>query len=135
MPSLARTVQPSDERGQRLLDREATLMRFGGDEPLLIEIAAVFVRTVPQLIASVGAAVAGNELKQAFHHAHSLKGAVAAFEAPEVLRAFVQLEAEAKSGDAAACAKTWPRAKELVEKLVVELAIEPGNTDQTQPGK
>ncbi|HEV7390831.1 MAG TPA: Hpt domain-containing protein [Burkholderiales bacterium] len=126
---IASNVQPSTaESGQRedaqpLLSADITLSRFGGDETLVSEIAAVFVRTVPQLMATVTAAVDAGELERAFHQAHSLKGAVAAFEAPEVLRAVLEVEGHAKNADAAATASAWPAARALVERLIRELAL------------
>lgn len=108
---------------QPLLDVEVTLSRFAGDEALLAEIAAVFVKTVPQLMRSLSDAVTSSDLKGAFHHAHSLKGAVAAFEAPEVLCAVLDVEAHAKKGDATATARALPVARALVEGFLGELAL------------
>jgi HPt (histidine-containing phosphotransfer) domain-containing protein len=120
-PATAETDQRNDTHP--LLSAEVTLSRFGGDEALVSEIAAVFVRTVPQLMATLTAAVDGAELERAFHQAHSLKGAVAAFEAPEVLRAVLEVEGHAKKRDAAATSSAWPAARALVERLVRELAL------------
>lgn len=112
----------------RLLDIDTTLARFAGDKALLGEIAAVFVRTVPQLLTSLDTAVAANDMKQAFHHAHSLKGAVAAFEAPNVLSSVMALEAYARQSDTAATASAFPAAQSLVHRLLGELAaVAPSN--------
>jgi HPt (histidine-containing phosphotransfer) domain-containing protein len=120
-------LQPSGaaRRGdaEPLLNREVTLSRFAGDEALLSEIAGVFVKTVPQLMGSVTDAVTSNDLNRVFHHAHSLKGAVAAFEAPEVLKAVVDLERHAKRGDVNATASALPEARALIERLVDELTL------------
>jgi HPt (histidine-containing phosphotransfer) domain-containing protein len=107
----------------QLLDRDATLERFAGDDTLLAEIAAVFIRTVPQLVTALGAAVALNDVKQAHHHAHSLKGAVAAFQAPLVVDAVMAVEKQAKAGDAAGVAAAYPIAQALVQRLLGELAL------------
>ena len=107
----------------QLLDRDATLERFAGDDTLLAEIAAVFIRTVPQLVTALGAAVVANDVKQAHHQAHSLKGAVAAFQAPLVVDAVIAVEKNAKAGDAAAVAAAYPIAQALVQRLLAELAL------------
>jgi HPt (histidine-containing phosphotransfer) domain-containing protein len=106
-----------------LLSVEITLSRFADDEELLSEVAAVFVRTVPKLVTSVTDAVSAGDLERAFHQAHSLKGAVAAFEAPKVLQAVLEVEGYARKGDAAATASAWPAALPLVERLLTELAL------------
>jgi HPt (histidine-containing phosphotransfer) domain-containing protein len=106
-----------------LLSIEITLSRFADDEELLSEVAAVFVRTVPKLVTSVTDAVSAGDLERAFHQAHSLKGAVAAFEAPKVLQAVLEVEGYARKGDAAATASAWPAALPLVERLLRELAL------------
>ena len=123
----ARTSPQSTDT--RLLDVETTLARFAGDEILLGEIASVFVRTVPQLLTSIGSALTANDMKTAFHQAHSLKGAVAAFEAPLVLNAVKELEAHAKNNDASTVAASLAEARSLVERMLGELApMVPANT-------
>jgi HPt (histidine-containing phosphotransfer) domain-containing protein len=117
-----KTLAFPESAGHPLLNREVTLSRFADDQELLVDIAAVFVKTVPQLVGAVTEAVARNDLTQAFHQAHSLKGAVAAFEAPQVLSAVLAVEAYAKNGDATATAQAWGAAKGLVEALLTELA-------------
>ena len=118
----ASTGTGSASSNDRLLDREATLERFAGDDTLLAEIAAVFIRTVPQLVTALGAAVAAKDVKQTHHQAHSLKGAVAAFQAPLVVEAVIAVEKHAKAGDAAAVAAAYPIAHALVQRLLGELA-------------
>jgi DNA-binding response OmpR family regulator len=114
-PPEAGTLEP-------VLDVNMTRARLAADEALLGEIADVFIRTVPQLLNSIGAALSGNDLKRAFGQAHSLKGAVAAFEAPEVFNSLAQVEAYAKNENAEAAAAAFVMAEALVERLFVELA-------------
>lgn len=116
------TVAPDAGSNSRLLDVDVTLSRFAGDETLLGEIACVFIRTVPQLVTSISSALTARDLKSAFHHAHSLKGAVAAFEAPAVLNAVKELEGHAKSSDGVATAAAFPVAQAFVERMLAELA-------------
>ena len=106
----------------KVLDVNMTRARLAADEALLGEIAAIFMRTVPQLLTSLGTALSGNDLKRAFGQAHSLKGAVAAFEAPEVFNSLAQVEAHAKNQDGEAANAAFAMAEALVERLVSELA-------------
>ena len=106
----------------RLLDLATTLDRLCGDEELFGEIAQILIKTAPEQLTSIGAALAGNDLKRTYEEAHSLKGAVAAFEAPEVLTYVAAVERHAKGNDGAAAAEAIAAAHPLVESLLGELA-------------
>jgi HPt (histidine-containing phosphotransfer) domain-containing protein len=112
----------------RLLDADMTLERLAGDETLFSVVARAFTRTAPELLASINAALGGNDLKRAFTEAHSLKGAVAAFEAPQVLNSVLNVERHARNDDAAAVAEALPVAQALVQRLLAELAPMAGST-------
>jgi HPt (histidine-containing phosphotransfer) domain-containing protein len=106
----------------RLLDFATTVERLCGDEELFGEIAQILMRTAPEQLKTIGAALAGNDLKRTYEEAHSLKGAVAAFEAPEVLTCVAAVERHAKGNDGAAAAAAFAEAHPLVESLLGELA-------------
>ena len=106
----------------RVLDVHMTRARLAADEALLGEIASIFIRTVPELLSSIGTALSGNDLKRALGQAHSLKGAVAAFEAPEVFNSLAQVETHARNHDPEAAAAAFAMAEALVERLFSELA-------------
>jgi CheY-like chemotaxis protein len=106
----------------RVLDLNMTRTRLAADEALLSEIASIFIRTVPQLLASIGKSLSQNDLKRAFGDAHSLKGAVSAFEAPEVFNSLAQVEEHAKNYDVEAASAAFKTAEALVDRLVSELA-------------
>jgi CheY-like chemotaxis protein len=108
-------------RRKSLLDADVTLERLAGDETLLADVALAFLRSAPQLLASIGAAIAANDLKRAFVQAHTLKGAVAAFEAPVVFNSVLNVERHAKNEDAPAAAAAFRLAQELVGRLLNEL--------------
>jgi HPt (histidine-containing phosphotransfer) domain-containing protein len=80
-----------------------------------------FIRTAPQLLASISSALGANDLKRTFVQAHTLKGAVAAFEAPVVFNSVLSVERHAKNEDAQAAAAAFRLAQELVARLVKEL--------------
>ena len=75
-----------------MLNVETTLERLAGDQELFGEIAQILIVTAPTQLESVAAALAADDLKSAYEEAHSLKGAVAAFEAPEVFAAVALVE-------------------------------------------
>jgi DNA-binding response OmpR family regulator len=105
-----------------LLDLAMTLTRLGDDETLLGHVARVFTRTAPALLESIGAALAGNDIERASGEAHSLKGAVAVFEAPDVFNSIVAVETHAINYNAAAALAAFRNARPLVQRLVDELA-------------
>jgi DNA-binding response OmpR family regulator len=120
-PTESRSADVPVANTERVLDVNATRARLAADEALLGEIASIFMRTVPQLLASIGNSLSGNDLKRAFGDTHSLKGAVAAFEAPEVFNSLAQVEEHAKNHDVKAASAAFTLAEALVERLVQEL--------------
>ena len=105
-----------------MLDVETTLERLAGDEELFGEIAQILIATAPGQLESIAAALAAQNLKSAYEEAHSLKGAVAAFEAPEVFNLVASVEKLARAGDAPASNSAFAAAKPMVEALLGELA-------------
>jgi HPt (histidine-containing phosphotransfer) domain-containing protein len=106
----------------RVLDVETTLERLAGDQELFGEIAQILIMTAPAQLESIGAALGAMNLKSAYEEAHSLKGAVAAFEAPEVFTQVAAVEKHARAEDAAAAKAAFAAAQPLVEVLLSELA-------------
>ena len=107
--------------GEQLLNFETTLSRFADDETLLADVSKVFLRSVPKLLTGIGEALGAADAQRAAAQAHSLKGAVAAFEAPQVLSAVTAVEKHAKNQDTTAAAAAFATAHDLVERLFVEL--------------
>jgi CheY-like chemotaxis protein/HPt (histidine-containing phosphotransfer) domain-containing protein len=105
----------------RVLNVNITRARLAGDDALLAEVAGVFRRTAPQLLASISTALSGNCLERAYSEAHSLKGAVGAFEAPAVLDAVTTLERNAKNHNISAATAAFSCVESLVERLLDEL--------------
>lgn len=108
-------------RRKSLLDVNMTLERLAGDEALLGDVAVAFIRTAPQLLTSIGAAITATDYKRAFTQAHALKGAVAAFEAPVVFNCVLNVERHARNEDAPAAAAAFRLAQDLVSRLLGEL--------------
>lgn len=105
-----------------LADVDTTLARLAGDETLLGEVTAIFTRTAPRLLTSISEALSGNDLQRALEQAHSLKGAVATFEAPQVFKCVADVERHAKNRDTEAAAAAFAIAQALVGRLLTELA-------------
>jgi HPt (histidine-containing phosphotransfer) domain-containing protein len=107
--------------GKRVLDVETTLERLAGDQELFGEIAQILIATAPEQLESIGAALAAVDMKRTYEEAHSLKGAVAAFEAPEVFNCVAAVERHARGEDAAAANEAFAMAGPLVRGLLTEL--------------
>jgi HPt (histidine-containing phosphotransfer) domain-containing protein len=111
---------------QHFLRKSVGCQRVGrtlaGDETLFGEVARVFIRTLPPLLNAVSAALTANDLPRAALEAHSVKGAVAAFEAPKVFTSLALVERSARNYNRDAAATAFANAKQLVERLLTELA-------------
>lgn len=92
-------------------DRPAVLANFGGDEGLLVEIAAIAAAQWPQQKARLAAAGAAHDLAGLRHEAHAVKGSFANFAAAAAVAAARELELAA-AGD------ETPRLAGLLEKLL-----------------
>ncbi|MGZ5136988.1 MAG: Hpt domain-containing protein, partial [Burkholderiales bacterium] len=118
-------TSPSVERqnGLGLLDVNMTRARLGGDENLLSEVARLFKCTVPQVMSSIRAALTDRDLQRVLAQVSSLKGAVAALEAPDVLDFLGKVEMHARSNDIAMTVAAFAMAQTLVERLLRELGV------------
>jgi DNA-binding response OmpR family regulator len=121
IPRVVATDRLTQRDSNTLLDLKMTLTRLGEDETLLGQVARVFTRTAPGLLESIGAALARNDPERAYGETHSLKGAVAVFEAPEVFNSVTAVETHAINYDVSAAAAAFVTARTLVERLVTEL--------------
>jgi HPt (histidine-containing phosphotransfer) domain-containing protein len=79
------------------LDKGLALSRAGGDEELLRELAALFLDDYPRVLDELKKAIAAGAAAGIEHHAHSLKGSVANFGAPEVVAAALSLERQGRN--------------------------------------
>lgn len=87
------------EAASPALDREAMLARLGGDEDLLLQVAAMFLKSYPEMLENVRDAVVrrdGLALEQA---AHTLKGSVTNFGAAVATGAADALEEKGRRAD------------------------------------
>ena len=77
---------------EHALDRPVALLRVGGDEELLKEIAVIFLDDYPKVLSEIRAAIANGDARQLEASAHTLKGSAANFGAAAVVAAALQLE-------------------------------------------
>ena len=79
------------------LDKVLALSRAGGDEELLRELAALFLDDYPRTLEELKTAIAAGVATDIEHHAHSLKGSVSNFGAPDVVAAALALEQQGRN--------------------------------------
>jgi HPt (histidine-containing phosphotransfer) domain-containing protein len=102
-----------------LFDMEQALYSLGGDRPLLMEMAAIFVREAPSLIGELRHAIEQNDTLSVAESAHSIKGAMAVFCATRPLVTARQLEAAAKLGDLPLCRQEFIRLDAQLEGMLL----------------
>ncbi len=85
--------------GDAVLDREAALALVGGDEALLGELADIFLKECPRLVAEVRDAVRQGDAGKLRRTAHSLKGLVRGFGSHRAAEAALALEGMGRDGD------------------------------------
>lgn len=103
-----------------MFDREKVLERTGGEE-LLVRLVDRLTVLLPQQLETVEKAIASEDAKTLERTAHSIKGALGNFEAPEpvgVARQLEQCGAEARFAEAAAL---LPELRRLAGLLLAEL--------------
>jgi PAS domain S-box-containing protein len=116
MPRLATAQIPP-----RIIDRAALLTRVGGREDRLRMIVQIFLDESSKLIAELKDAIAKGDGSRLQAAAHSFKGAVGFFGAPEVVDAVVALESMGQSGELSAAAEAYRQLEDEFLKLKPEL--------------
>jgi len=81
------------------LDKAMALERLGGDAQLLGEIAGLFLSDYPSLLDQVRDAVERGDAVALHHSAHTLKGSVANFCAPQPFESAYKLERMGRAGN------------------------------------
>ena len=85
-------------RPDAVVDREQLLERLEGDLRLLAEIVTLYHQTCPGLVQELRSALGRHDANGVHRAAHTLKGMVAHFGAPDATRALLDLEEEAREG-------------------------------------
>jgi CheY-like chemotaxis protein len=118
----ARALSRSRDGVPQLLNRNVSRARLGGDEKLLGEVAHIFMHTVPAVLREIRSAVLDNDFDAVLTHVISLKGAVSAVEAPDVLNFLSRLEYHATIRDPIATVAAFAMVQAVTERLFSELA-------------
>ncbi|MGZ5151386.1 MAG: protein kinase domain-containing protein [Burkholderiales bacterium] len=107
---------------RRLLNVPATLARLGGNTALTSDAERMFTRTVPIVLTLLAEALNDSNLPFIYEAAQSLKTAVAAVDAPEVLNSVIELETHAKRRDFGAVTAAFRATDRLMRRLTSEVA-------------
>lgn len=86
-----------------VLDRMVALERLQGDSELLAELAEVFLKDHPRLLAELRNSLSEGDLIGLERAAHTIKGSAGNFAARRAVDAAIELERAARSGDFAEC--------------------------------
>ena len=106
----------------RLLDRNVSRARLGGNQELLDEVVRIFSATVPAALRVIHTSIFNGDFDTVLADTISLKGAVASIEAPDVLHFLAQLEQHARNRDPLPTVAAFAMVRSLTERLLAELA-------------
>ncbi|HVQ76632.1 MAG TPA: response regulator, partial [Candidatus Binatia bacterium] len=112
---------PAVAAARPVADMALALGRLDGDRKLLNEIAGLFLDGLPALLGELRSAVASGDAARVSRAAHSLKGSVATFGAPEAVRLALALERPSQPGGLAD-ASALPALEAELELVAAELA-------------
>jgi two-component system, sensor histidine kinase and response regulator len=105
----------------REFNREEALARVGDDTALLQEIAQLFIDSLPQMLGDIQAAIGNGDAGALERAAHTLKGCVANFGAPEAYRLALRLENLAREQSLASTPAVYSQLNAALDRLRLEL--------------
>jgi PAS domain S-box-containing protein len=105
-----------------VLDKDAVLMRVGGDRELLQEIVQLFLADCPRMIAGIRQALDEGDARKLYEAGHLFKGAVGNFAAPEAFAAALALETLGRQGSLNGAREAFSRLQVEIERLHAALA-------------
>lgn len=88
-----------DSRENQVIDLDRALVRLGGSEEILRDLAALYLKEVPQWMTRLEEAVLNQNDDEIFRLAHDLKGSTDIFAAPAAVRAAQELERMGRFGE------------------------------------
>jgi len=117
--SLPQTAGRSGQEvaAEGVFDRAAALMRVEGDTLLLLEIIEVFLDDSPRLLSRIREALKREDLKSLEQVAHSLKGSVGNFCAPDAYAAALKVEKIGREGNVEKAQEAWIALERAIEQL------------------
>jgi CheY-like chemotaxis protein/HPt (histidine-containing phosphotransfer) domain-containing protein len=108
--------------GQRVLDVQAALERFGGNDAILHEMIRLFQQDAPELRQALRAGLDASDSAAVAKAAHNLRGVVVNFDAVATAQAARQVEEAADEGDLGAARSAAARLESELERLLQALA-------------
>ena len=99
----------------------AALERIDGDAELFAEMVELFLEDCPQLLTEIDQALGDGDGDKLIRAAHTLKGAVANFEAPEVFDAARSVETAGRAGNLAGAQESFAHLKLAASRLTPAL--------------
>lgn len=97
--TVAPTVAPAAQSPAQPFDLSEALARVDGDHELLREMAELFLEESPRFVSEIQTALKNNDIQSLTYAAHTLKGSVGNFAAPEAAEAARQLEHMGRKGE------------------------------------
>ena len=107
--------------GLQLIDREALISQFEGDEEILQEIVMEFIDICPDMLQEIKTAIKNNDSHALHQSAHGFKGAVSNFFAQKVTEQAFRLEQLGKNGQVSEADQLFPAMTQDVDRLLNEL--------------
>lgn len=114
-------VEVSDARSAEaslVFDCAAALAKFDGDKDFLEEIIGIFLRCIPDQMASLKTAMEQDELSAVAESAHAIKGGVASLGAAPAYAAALELEHAARQGKVSSLTQAHERLLQEIDRLV-----------------
>jgi signal transduction histidine kinase/CheY-like chemotaxis protein len=105
------------------LSRDALVVRFGGNEELLVDVAKTFIEFSERLLNAAAEFCSVGEMTGLARTAHSLKGSVGNFGALEAMHATEELERAALAGNAPLARASLARVEVTVSQLRAALTL------------
>jgi signal transduction histidine kinase/CheY-like chemotaxis protein len=99
------------------LDMAACLERVDGDAELIKELAGIFVDECPQRMAEIRQAITLRDASRLEHAAHTLKGSVGIFAAPEAFEAAQRLEIDGRKQNWDQADEHWAALEKAIGRL------------------
>jgi PAS domain S-box-containing protein len=117
IPNAASAPEEPGQAGDGAFDRAALLARLGGREDRLRKLARTFLDESARLLAEMDAAITSGDAGRLKRAAHSLKGSVGIFGAPEASAASGRLEFLGKEQDLAGAREVFAELEAALARL------------------
>lgn len=119
----------SSSSEEKAMDAEKFRSRFVGAEDLIDLTVAEFIRGVPEMIERIGSALSSGDARGVEVGAHTLKGALAVFEAGPARDLAFELEKKGRGADLGDCDRSFDLLRTEIHRLEADL-----KTIVTSPG-